>query len=92
MSFFLLALAVQTADTPDNVVAVTPQGDHAFQLALTTTEKADVTAAKMKAAAEEACRETGIAFQSGVILEMLREKPLRARLSQSVTCKPAPKS
>lgn len=92
MPFFLLALAVQAADPPDNVVAVTPKGEHAFQLALTTTEKADAAAAKMKAAAQDACRATGIAFQSSVILEMLREKPLRARLSQSVTCRSAPKS
>lgn len=87
MLFSLFALAIQVAGASDNVVAVTHQGEGRYQLVLTTTENAKSAATKMKAAMDDACRDTGIASRSAVFLAMLGEKPLRAQLMQTVTCK-----
>jgi hypothetical protein len=60
-------------------------------LELITTESASVAVAKMKAAAEEACKATGVASTGMTMLGTVGKKPRRHQILQPIHCKPAKK-
>lgn len=100
----LVALLAQTVPaenaSPENVVSVVPTNDGTYMLNLTTTEDVQAAAARLKAAADEACKDKGAPYTGlSVVSEERRskkekkaQKPVRHQLMQFITCgKPQPK-